>query len=56
MFQSPPLQAGRAYTYTVIATVVHDGVPQVVKQRVRVEAGKTSRVTFDFAPAALASK
>ncbi len=56
VFQSPPLQAGRAYTYTVTATVVHDGVAQVVKQRVGVEAGKTSRVTFDFAPAALASK
>jgi len=47
-FVSPPLTVGRAFSYTLEATIVRDGVMRVQKRLVKVEAGKASHVTFDF--------
>jgi uncharacterized protein (TIGR03000 family) len=48
MFVSPTLEAGQDYYYTFKATVVRDGRPVVAEQRVRVRAGETTPVSFDF--------
>jgi uncharacterized protein (TIGR03000 family) len=45
-FETPKLQTGRQYYYTVKAEVVRDGRSQTETQRVVVEAGKLTRVQF----------
>jgi uncharacterized protein (TIGR03000 family) len=49
LFITPPLEKGSDYFYNVEATIVRDGTARVLKQRVNVNSGKTTRVTFDFA-------
>jgi uncharacterized protein (TIGR03000 family) len=46
-FETPKLEAGRQYFYTVKAEVVREGRPQTETQRVVVEAGKHARVQFN---------
>jgi len=53
-FQSPALQPGRTFTYTLQAEVVKDGEKVVVTKKVEVEAGKTTNV--DLTSAEVASK
>jgi uncharacterized protein (TIGR03000 family) len=45
-FQTPQLEAGRKYYYTVRAEVVRGGQPRADSRRVIVEAGKTAEVDF----------
>jgi uncharacterized protein (TIGR03000 family) len=45
-FQTPPLETGRRYFYTLKAEVVRDGQTQSDSQRVFVEAGKSVEVSF----------
>lgn len=47
-FTSPPLQAGKTYTYTLRAEMNRDGRLQNVKKTVDVQAGQRSEVTIDF--------
>jgi uncharacterized protein (TIGR03000 family) len=45
-FETPPLEPGRPYYYTLRAEVVRDGKPRAESQRVSVQAGKEARVDF----------
>jgi uncharacterized protein (TIGR03000 family) len=45
-FETPKLEPGRRYFYTVRAEVVRDGQPQSESRRIYVEAGKTTSVDF----------
>jgi uncharacterized protein (TIGR03000 family) len=45
---SPTLPAGQDYFYVLKATVVRDGRPIVAEQNVRVRAGESTPVSFDF--------
>jgi uncharacterized protein (TIGR03000 family) len=48
-FVSPPLQAGKDYQYTLRAEVTRDGKKVERTREVKVRAGQTSEVNFDFA-------
>jgi uncharacterized protein (TIGR03000 family) len=45
-FTSPPLQAGRTFTYEVKARWTQDGKPVEKAQKVKVQGGETSQVEF----------
>jgi uncharacterized protein (TIGR03000 family) len=47
-FATPALAGGQDYFYTFQATVVREGRPVTVQQRVRVRAGQTTPVRFNF--------
>jgi uncharacterized protein (TIGR03000 family) len=50
-FETPKLEPGRRYYYTVKAEVVRDGQAQAESRRVYVEAGKSTTVEFkDLSP------
>jgi uncharacterized protein (TIGR03000 family) len=49
-FTTPPLEAGRAYYYTLKAEVVRDGRTQSTSRRIDVEAGKEMTVEFKDLP------
>jgi uncharacterized protein (TIGR03000 family) len=48
VFQSPPLEAGKTYTYTLRAELNRDGHFVQEKKTVDVRAGQASEVTFNF--------
>jgi uncharacterized protein (TIGR03000 family) len=48
-FVSPPLDSGKEYSYTLRAEEMRDGKKAVRKRDVKVRAGQTSEVNFDFA-------
>jgi uncharacterized protein (TIGR03000 family) len=54
-FDTPKLQPGRQYYYTVKAEVVRDGRTRTETQRVVVEAGKHTTVQFKDVPAVQAA-
>jgi uncharacterized protein (TIGR03000 family) len=45
-FETPTLEAGRSYYYTIKAEVAHNGKPETESQRVIVQAGRTVTVEF----------
>jgi uncharacterized protein (TIGR03000 family) len=47
-FQSPDLQPGQEYSYTLRAELQRNGQTLTRTQRVRVAAGREVRVSFDF--------
>jgi uncharacterized protein (TIGR03000 family) len=53
-FVTPPLAAGKDYTYELRAEFVSDGRPQVVTRTVHVRAGEETRVDLLAAPVATA--
>ena len=55
-FTTPPLEAGRAYYYTLKAEVVRDGRTQRTSRRIDVEAGKELTVEFKDLPAQAARR
>jgi len=48
VFQSPPLQPGENYYYTLTAEIQRDGRPVSVSRRVNVRAGQTAQVSLSF--------
>lgn len=46
-FDSPALEPGRAYSYSLRAEFFRDGQPQVVSRRIQVKAGEQVRVDLD---------
>jgi uncharacterized protein (TIGR03000 family) len=46
-FQSPPLEPGRTYHYTLAAEVIHDGQKLTVTREVAVRAGQDSEVRLN---------
>ena len=54
-FETPNLQPGRQYSYTLTAEVQRDGKPVVVQQRAIVSAGQETRVTINM-PEGVAAK
>jgi uncharacterized protein (TIGR03000 family) len=57
VFKTRPLRRGKKYYYTVVASREgDDGQPVTVKKRVRVRAGKTTRVSLTFEPQSLTRK
>jgi uncharacterized protein (TIGR03000 family) len=55
-FQTPPLEYGQSYTYTLRAEVERDGVMSGVTQTVTVRAGQTTRVSLEVPAGAVASR
>jgi uncharacterized protein (TIGR03000 family) len=55
-FDTPELDAGRRYYYTLKAEVVRDGVTQSARKRVVVEAGKEVTVEFSDLPVQTVSR
>ena len=55
-FDTPELEAGRTYYYTLKAEVVQDGAKRTATKRVVVEAGKQVTVEFQDLPVAAASR
>ena len=55
-FQTPKLEKGKSYFYTVKAEVVRDGKPVTETRRVDVEAGKAITVDFTTASTLTASR
>jgi uncharacterized protein (TIGR03000 family) len=55
-FQTPKLEAGRSYFYTLKADVVRDGRTVSASKRVTVEAGKEATVEFSDLPAQYARR
>ncbi len=43
-FQSPPLEVGKEFTYTIKATWKEEGKPRVIEKKVAVRAGQTIEV------------
>jgi uncharacterized protein (TIGR03000 family) len=56
VFTSPPLRPGRAYYYTLKATLNRDGKTEVARKRVRVRAGRISRVRLKFPEPSVAQR
>jgi uncharacterized protein (TIGR03000 family) len=56
VFTSPALDLGKAYTYTLKATITRDGRPMTTNQVVAVRGGEETRVTLDFADASVAQR
>jgi uncharacterized protein (TIGR03000 family) len=52
VFNSPPLEPGRPYEYTLQARYLLEGAPVVVIRTVTVRAGQTSRVSLAATPTA----
>jgi uncharacterized protein (TIGR03000 family) len=55
-FETPALEAGRQYTYTMRAEVVRDGRTMAQEKRVEVEAGQDLTVEFKELPALQAAQ
>ena len=55
-FQTPPLEYGQSYSYTLRAEVERDGVMTGVTQTVTVRAGQTTRVSLEVPAGAVASR
>jgi uncharacterized protein (TIGR03000 family) len=51
VFNSPPLQPGRTYRYTLKAEIVRDGQTLTTSRDVTVRAGQETDVTLEFQPA-----
>jgi uncharacterized protein (TIGR03000 family) len=56
VFQSPVLNAGKEYHYTLKAEAVRDGKPVKAEQVVSVRAGETTPVTLTLPPAGVAQR
>jgi uncharacterized protein (TIGR03000 family) len=54
-FITPPLEVGREARYVFRAEIVRDGRTLSAVQQVVVSPGRETQVTFDFAPAGIAS-
>jgi len=50
-FETPALDAGKTYSYTLEATYQKDGKAVVVNKKITIEAGKTTNVDLNQAPA-----
>jgi len=50
-FQTPELEPGKIFHYTLVAEVTRDGQPVTTTQKVAVQAGKETRVNLEI-PAA----
>jgi uncharacterized protein (TIGR03000 family) len=55
-FVSPTLTPGKVYAYTLEAEYRHNGRPVTVSKKVRIQAGKVSRVDLNDAGTSVASK
>jgi uncharacterized protein (TIGR03000 family) len=55
VFQTPPLEPGQDYYYTLTAQAMQDGQPVTVSRRVDLRAGQTARVALSFPTAAAAA-
>jgi uncharacterized protein (TIGR03000 family) len=51
VFNSPPLQPGRSYRYTLKAEIVRDGQTLTTTRDVNVRAGQETDVNLEFQPA-----
>jgi uncharacterized protein (TIGR03000 family) len=56
VFQSPALEPGREYHYTVKAEVIRDGKPVKVEQVIAVKAGETTPVTLTLPATGVAQR
>lgn len=56
VFTSPALELGKAYTYTLTATITREGREVSASQDVTVQAGQETRVTLNFPVATVASR
>jgi uncharacterized protein (TIGR03000 family) len=56
VFQSPILNPGKEYQYTLTAEVVRDGKPMKAEQVVTVKAGQTTPVTLTLPTAGIAQR
>jgi uncharacterized protein (TIGR03000 family) len=56
VFVSPTLESGREFHYTLKATVVRDGKPVVMEERVTVRAGEETKVNLTPAATGVAAK
>jgi uncharacterized protein (TIGR03000 family) len=55
VFQTPLLEPGQDYYYTLTAQTTHDGQPVTVNRRIDFRAGQTARVSLSFPAAAAAA-
>jgi uncharacterized protein (TIGR03000 family) len=55
-FTSPPLEAGKTYSYVFRAELNRDGERMAVDKTIRVRAGKTEEVSLDLRPAQSADR
>lgn len=55
-FQTPDLEDGRTFHYTLRAEVVREGRVQTVTERIAVRAGETTRVTLNVPAQGVASR
>jgi len=51
-FQTPELEPGKVFHYTLVAEMTRDGQPVTTTQKVAVQAGKETRVTLEMPAAA----
>jgi uncharacterized protein (TIGR03000 family) len=56
VFESPVLEVGKAYSYTLNAEINQDGTTVVVTKNVTISAGATVNVTLSATDAAVASR
>jgi uncharacterized protein (TIGR03000 family) len=56
LFVSPALPAGQIFHYNLKATVMRDGAPVSVEERVAVRAGQQSRITLSMPGTGVASR
>jgi uncharacterized protein (TIGR03000 family) len=55
-FQTPVLEHGKAYVYTLKAQIKSDGKVKTLSRQVQVRAGETTQVNLDFATTSVASR
>jgi uncharacterized protein (TIGR03000 family) len=48
VFETPPLETGKDFTYQVTATATREGKEMKVEKQVTVRAGRATRATIDF--------
>ncbi len=56
VLQTPVLETGSDYVYTLRAEVVRDGQTMVETQQITVRAGETTEVPFNFSAQGVASR
>jgi uncharacterized protein (TIGR03000 family) len=56
VFESPTLQPGKDYFYTLKADITRDNQSVSVSQKVSIRAGDETRVSFEFPVAAVAQR
>jgi uncharacterized protein (TIGR03000 family) len=56
VFQTPPLDAGKDFSYTLTAKVMRDGAPVTITKKVTVRAGETTRITLEMPAKSVASR